>query len=255
MLARLPPRCAQRVPEAAPAGRARAIPSASRRCRPSSSARGLPLRCAVQRARARRPGATDEVLAARHPGRAGAGLRRWRRVVFVGGSLVPAGGHNVLEPAVAGKAVIVGPAHGELPGDRRRSSGPRARSCRSARADELGPRGRALCSDEDRRRASARRARARRSSSATAAPLRAHRGRAGGAASRERAGARWARSSAAAARAPRRRLPPRRLLPARASRGPVISVGNLSVGGSGKTPRRARGSPRSCGTRACPWRS
>ena len=30
-------------------------------------------------------------------------------VVFVGGSLEPAGGHNVLEPAVAGKAVVVGP--------------------------------------------------------------------------------------------------------------------------------------------------
>ena len=30
-------------------------------------------------------------------------------VVFVGGSLVPTGGHNVLEPAVAGKAVVVGP--------------------------------------------------------------------------------------------------------------------------------------------------
>jgi 3-deoxy-D-manno-octulosonic-acid transferase len=30
-------------------------------------------------------------------------------VVFVGGSLVPTGGHNVLEAAVAGKAVVVGP--------------------------------------------------------------------------------------------------------------------------------------------------
>ncbi len=30
-------------------------------------------------------------------------------VVFVGGSLVPAGGHNILEPAVAGRAVVVGP--------------------------------------------------------------------------------------------------------------------------------------------------
>jgi len=30
-------------------------------------------------------------------------------VVFVGGSLVKAGGHNVLEPAVAGKAIVVGP--------------------------------------------------------------------------------------------------------------------------------------------------
>ena len=31
------------------------------------------------------------------------------QVVFVGGSLVPSGGHNVLEPAAAGKAVVVGP--------------------------------------------------------------------------------------------------------------------------------------------------
>jgi 3-deoxy-D-manno-octulosonic-acid transferase len=30
-------------------------------------------------------------------------------VVFVGGSLVPAGGHNVLEPAACGRAVVVGP--------------------------------------------------------------------------------------------------------------------------------------------------
>jgi 3-deoxy-D-manno-octulosonic-acid transferase len=30
-------------------------------------------------------------------------------IAFVGGSLVPAGGHNVLEPAVAGRAVVVGP--------------------------------------------------------------------------------------------------------------------------------------------------
>jgi 3-deoxy-D-manno-octulosonic-acid transferase len=30
-------------------------------------------------------------------------------VVFVGGSLVPTGGHNILEPAVAGKAIVVGP--------------------------------------------------------------------------------------------------------------------------------------------------
>jgi 3-deoxy-D-manno-octulosonic-acid transferase len=30
-------------------------------------------------------------------------------VVFVGGSLVPSGGHNILEPAVAGKPVVVGP--------------------------------------------------------------------------------------------------------------------------------------------------
>jgi 3-deoxy-D-manno-octulosonic-acid transferase len=31
------------------------------------------------------------------------------RVVFVGGSLAPKGGHNILEPAVLGRPVIVGP--------------------------------------------------------------------------------------------------------------------------------------------------
>ena len=30
-------------------------------------------------------------------------------VVFVGGSLVPSGGHNILEPAAAGRPVLVGP--------------------------------------------------------------------------------------------------------------------------------------------------
>jgi len=30
-------------------------------------------------------------------------------VVFVGGSLVPAGGHNILEPAVHGKPIVFGP--------------------------------------------------------------------------------------------------------------------------------------------------
>jgi len=30
-------------------------------------------------------------------------------VVFVGGSLVPTGGHNVLEPAVFGKPIVFGP--------------------------------------------------------------------------------------------------------------------------------------------------
>ena len=35
-------------------------------------------------------------------------------VVFVGGSLVPAGGHNILEPALYGKADRLRPAHAEL---------------------------------------------------------------------------------------------------------------------------------------------
>ena len=36
------------------------------------------------------------------------------RVAFVGGSLVPLGGQNVLEPAFLGKPVLYGPAHSEL---------------------------------------------------------------------------------------------------------------------------------------------
>jgi 3-deoxy-D-manno-octulosonic-acid transferase len=38
-----------------------------------------------------------------------ASLYRWADVVFVGGSLVPSGGHNMLEPAQRGKAVVFGP--------------------------------------------------------------------------------------------------------------------------------------------------
>jgi 3-deoxy-D-manno-octulosonic-acid transferase len=38
-----------------------------------------------------------------------AGLYRDARLAFVGGTLVPVGGHNVLEPAAVGTAVVVGP--------------------------------------------------------------------------------------------------------------------------------------------------
>ncbi len=38
-----------------------------------------------------------------------AGIYPVATAVFVGGSLVPAGGHNVLEAAVAGRAIVVGP--------------------------------------------------------------------------------------------------------------------------------------------------
>ncbi len=38
-----------------------------------------------------------------------AGLYRGARLAFVGGTLVPVGGHNVLEPAAVGTAVVVGP--------------------------------------------------------------------------------------------------------------------------------------------------
>jgi 3-deoxy-D-manno-octulosonic-acid transferase len=38
-----------------------------------------------------------------------AALYRFASAVFVGGSLVPKGGHNVLEPALYAKPIIVGP--------------------------------------------------------------------------------------------------------------------------------------------------
>src|SRR5262249_10925859 len=38
-----------------------------------------------------------------------ADLYRWADVVFVGGSLVPSGGHNMLEPAQKRKPVLFGP--------------------------------------------------------------------------------------------------------------------------------------------------
>jgi 3-deoxy-D-manno-octulosonic-acid transferase len=39
-----------------------------------------------------------------------AGLYALADAVFVGGSLVPAGGHNILEPAIAGRAPVFGPS-------------------------------------------------------------------------------------------------------------------------------------------------
>jgi 3-deoxy-D-manno-octulosonic-acid transferase len=55
------------------------------------------------------PGAwTDEVVLLDTLGEL-AQLYELAAVVFVGGSLVPAGGHNILEPAVAGKTVVIGP--------------------------------------------------------------------------------------------------------------------------------------------------
>jgi 3-deoxy-D-manno-octulosonic-acid transferase len=39
-----------------------------------------------------------------------AGLYRLADAVFVGGSLVPSGGHNILEPAAFGKVPIYGPS-------------------------------------------------------------------------------------------------------------------------------------------------
>ena len=80
-------------------------------------------------------------------------------VVFVGGSLVPAGGHNILEPAVAGRAIVVGP---HMENFQEVADQFRAESAlvQVRSADELGSEVTALMLDEGRRQALGERARA-----------------------------------------------------------------------------------------------
>jgi 3-deoxy-D-manno-octulosonic-acid transferase len=79
-------------------------------------------------------------------------------VVFVGGSLVPAGGHNILEPAVAGKPVLVGPHMENFKeiADQFRSE---AAVIQVESADELAREVLSLLTDEVRRRSVGERAR------------------------------------------------------------------------------------------------
>ena len=63
---------------------------------------------AVLRTELPRPGSTDSVIVLDTVGEL-ASIYALGDVVFVGGSLVPAGGHNVLEPALRGKPVLFGP--------------------------------------------------------------------------------------------------------------------------------------------------
>jgi 3-deoxy-D-manno-octulosonic-acid transferase len=79
-------------------------------------------------------------------------------VVFVGGSLVPAGGHNVLEAAVVGKAVIVGP-HMENFQEMADEFLAEGALVQVASADELGEQVAALLADPARRDAIGERAR------------------------------------------------------------------------------------------------
>ena len=78
--------------------------------------------------------------------------------MFVGGSLVPSGGHNILEPAVAGKPVVVGPHMENFQeiADAFRAEGAMVQV---ASADELGREVGALMLDEPRRRGLGERAR------------------------------------------------------------------------------------------------
>ena len=79
-------------------------------------------------------------------------------VVFVGGSLVASGGHNILEPAVAGKPVLVGPHMENFQeiADTFRAEGA---IVQVASADELGREVADLLLDEPRRRELGERAR------------------------------------------------------------------------------------------------
>jgi 3-deoxy-D-manno-octulosonic-acid transferase len=79
-------------------------------------------------------------------------------VVFVGGSLVPSGGHNILEPAMAGKAVVVGPhmANFQEIADQFRAE---AAMVEVSSADELAREVLSLLTDDERRRRLGERAR------------------------------------------------------------------------------------------------
>ena len=72
-------------------------------------------------------------------------------VVFVGGSLVETGGHNILEPAVFGRPIVFGPHMHELRGDRRRVPRERRRGAGAVGARARGALLVALLSDPVRR--------------------------------------------------------------------------------------------------------
>jgi 3-deoxy-D-manno-octulosonic-acid transferase len=80
-------------------------------------------------------------------------------VVFVGGSLVASGGHNILEPAVAGKPVLVGP-HMENFQEIADQFRAEEAMVQVASAEELGREVAGLLLDEARRRGLGERARA-----------------------------------------------------------------------------------------------
>ena len=158
-------RVRERVPQARLLSSPRATPSASTPCPPLVEAAGF--RCLRRSALDPAAWRDGEVLLLDTLGEL-AQVYALASVVFVGGSLVPSGGHNILEPAVAGKAVVVGPhmenfqeiADQFRAGERHRAGRLRGR----ARAARSRP-----CSSTRSRRRAPRRAGARASSAATAA--------------------------------------------------------------------------------------
>ena len=150
---RLPPRPRARAP-GAPAGRA-APPGALRRGAALVEAAGF--RCLRRSALDPAAWRDGEVLLLDTLGEL-AQVYALASVVFVGGSLVPAGGHNILEPAVAGKAVVVGP---HMENFQEIADQFRAESAmvQVGSADELAREVSALLLDEGRRRGLGERAR------------------------------------------------------------------------------------------------
>jgi 3-deoxy-D-manno-octulosonic-acid transferase len=88
-----------------------------------------------------------------------AGVYALATVVFVGGSLVPTGGHNVLEAAICGKAVVVGP-HMENFQEIAAEFRAEGALVQIGSPERLGPETLALLEDPDRRELIGRRARA-----------------------------------------------------------------------------------------------
>ncbi len=148
-------------------------------------------------------------------------------VAFVGGSLVPVGGHNILEPAQHGVAVMTGPhtnnfrergqrTHSRDPGHARSRTAPVARRPRPARV-------------------------AGKASQRIIPPAHwgysAHSGSASSLSAERDGGAMNPLSAMfGAGVAVRNRLYDRKFFAIRKLSRPVVSVGNISVGGSGKTP-------------------
>ena len=88
-------------------------------------------------------------LAARYARRGLAGLFRDARLAFVGGTLVPVGGHNVLEPAAVGTPLVVGPHTANVAADVDRLVAAGA-AVRAGTADELIARAAELFADPAR---------------------------------------------------------------------------------------------------------
>jgi 3-deoxy-D-manno-octulosonic-acid transferase len=108
------------------------------------------LACARRSALAEVPWGDEEVLLLDTLGEL-ASLYPLATVVFVGGSLVATGGHNVLEPAAAGRAVVVGPHMENFQeiADQFRDAGALVQV---SDAEQLGSELIALASDAERRR-------------------------------------------------------------------------------------------------------